>query len=89
MTESPLFTKSYQFLLWIMQKTQKFPKSQRFVLAARLNLLILNFYDLIIETTKVKDKLSRLIRADIELEKLRITFRICKDLELITIKQYC
>jgi hypothetical protein len=60
MKESPLFTKSYQFLLWVMQKTQKFPKSQRFVLASRLNALVLNFYDLIIETTKTKEKESRL-----------------------------
>jgi hypothetical protein len=32
MEESPIFTKTYDLLLWLIPTTQKFPKDQRFVL---------------------------------------------------------
>ncbi len=34
--ESPLLLKSYETLVWLLRHTQKFPKSQRFVLAKRM-----------------------------------------------------
>lgn len=36
MEESPIFTKTYDMLLWLIPITQKFPKDQRFVLAKRI-----------------------------------------------------
>jgi len=34
MKESPIFVKTFDFLKWILGRTEKFPKSQRFFLAA-------------------------------------------------------
>lgn len=34
--EPPLFVKTYEFLLWLLQETIRFPRSQRFALAQRL-----------------------------------------------------
>ena len=34
--EAPLFTKTYDLVLWLDERTQAFPKSQRFGLAARI-----------------------------------------------------
>ena len=46
--QSPIFVKTYDFLLWLIPLTLKFPKSQRFLLAERLSKMALDFYDLIL-----------------------------------------
>jgi hypothetical protein len=38
-----LFVKTYEFLLWLIPLTLKFPKAQRFLLAERLGKLALVF----------------------------------------------
>ena len=35
MQESPIFVRTFDLLIWLLPFTQKFPKEQRFVLAAR------------------------------------------------------
>ena len=34
--ESPIFVKTYDFVKWLLEHTIKFPKSQRFVMAKRV-----------------------------------------------------
>jgi hypothetical protein len=34
--ESPIFVKTYDFTKWLLEHTIKFPKSQRFVMAKRM-----------------------------------------------------
>jgi len=41
--QSPLFVKTYDFLLWLIPLTLKFPKAQRFLLAERLGKMALDF----------------------------------------------
>ena len=53
MAESPLLEKTYDFLKWLMQATEKFPKTQRFVLAQKLQQTGFRFYDLIVEDAQV------------------------------------
>jgi len=86
--QSPIFHKTYTFLNWILERTQRFPKTQRFVLAKRLQDDILDFYDLIIFATKSKDSMQILLEADVKLELLRHHIRICVDQKLLTIRQY-
>ena len=45
--QSPLFAKTYDFLLWLVPLTVKFPKAQRFLLAERLGKMGLDFYKLL------------------------------------------
>ncbi len=33
MKESPIFIKCYELIMWILQHTPKFPRSQRFLMA--------------------------------------------------------
>lgn len=47
--QSPIFVKTYDFLLWLIPLTLKFPRSQRFLLAERLSKMALDFYDAILE----------------------------------------
>jgi hypothetical protein len=63
--QSPLFAKTYDFLLWLIPLTLKFPKAQRFLLAERLSGMALDFYDLIIAAVQQPDQqLQRLDEAD-------------------------
>jgi four helix bundle protein len=88
MKESPLFVKAYEFLLWLIPLTQKFPKSQRFVMAKRIEDAALSFYELLIEAGKRPDNDAVLLESDLALEKLRLHLRLCRDLKLTSIGQY-
>jgi hypothetical protein len=89
MKESPIFVKTYDFTKWLLEHTIKFPKSQRFVMARRMEEAILNFYDsLLFAVKEERDKKAALNEASYELERLKHYIRLCKDLNLLNIKQY-
>jgi hypothetical protein len=86
--ESPIFGKTYAMLRWLIPMTIKFPRSQRFVLAEAVQRTALRFQERLIEATKADDRRARLRQADTELTKLRFYLRRCKDMELMSVKQY-
>jgi len=88
MADSPIFAKTYDFLLWLVPQTLKFPKSQRFVLAQRLHGSALAFYELLIRARKVRPNLSILVDADVELEKVRLYLRLAHEGNLLSAGQY-
>ena len=90
MKESPIFVKTYDFTKWILQMTMKFPKSQRFVMAKRIEEAMLNFYDLLLLVIKEDKSAKRntLQKAGFELERLKHYLRLCKDMEMLSIKQF-
>ena len=88
MKQSPIFTKTYDFIAWLIPLTVKFPRQQRFVLAGALQREALHFQELLIEAVHLKQPAVSLIRADIELDKLRTHMRLCRDLKLINPGQY-
>ena len=49
MQESPIFAKTYDLLLWLMQATSKFPREQRFVMAKAVQETALRFQERLIE----------------------------------------
>lgn len=90
MNESPLFVRTYDFLLWFIPQVQKFPRVHRFTLSERLQRLALDFQDGIVAAGKSQGtvRLEKLKSADIQLEQLRVWIRFARDNQLITIKQY-
>ena len=56
MAQSPIFAKTHDLLVWLLQHTAKFPKSERFRLAKRVEDSAFRFYDLIARATKSGDK---------------------------------
>jgi len=90
MQESPLFTKTYDLLLWIIPAVQKFPRQHRFGLAERIQDLVLDFQDAIVAAGKSKgsDRRDWLSKADIQLEQLRGWLRLSLDLRLLSVGQY-
>lgn len=87
--QSPLFTKTYDFILWLLQHTEKFPKSERFRLAKRIEESAFHFYELLMEATRWPvQRRQLLVQADIELEKLRLYMRLSQARKLTSLRQY-
>ena len=88
MKESPIFSKTYDLVAWLIPVTIKFPRQQRFVMAAALQREALRFQELLIEAAHQRQPRERLIAADAELDKLRTHLRLSRDLVLISPGQY-
>lgn len=90
MKESPLFVRTYDFLLWIVPHVQKFPRQYRFGLGERIQRLSLDFQDSIVAGGKTggSERRDWLRRADIQLEQLRVWLRLARDLQLLSIQQH-
>ena len=88
MKESPIFTKTYDLLRWLIPMTIKFPRRQRFVLAEALQRTALRFHERLIEAALSPDALPLLGQADVDLTKLRFYLRLCSDLDLMSTGQY-
>lgn len=88
-SQSPIFTKTYDFLLWLIPATLKFPKSQRFLLAERLGKMALEFYDLILDAVQQPiHQQQRLNEADRLLTKIRLYLRLSYDLQCLSQRQF-
>ena len=88
MKQSPIFSKTYDFVAWLIPLTIKFPRQHRFVMAAALQREALRLQELLIEASHQRQPGTGLIAADAELDKLRTHVRLCRDLGLISPGQY-
>jgi hypothetical protein len=88
MEASPIFNKTYDLLHWLIPCTLEFPKSQRFVMALRVQQAAFSLYELLVQAGKGSAPADTLRQADIVLEQLRLYLRLCKDLELLSPRQY-
>jgi hypothetical protein len=90
MQQSPIFTKTYDLLLWLIPTTTKFPREHRFVLGKAVQETAFRFQESLIEAALAhgRTKPSRLAEADVLLTKLRFYLRLCLDLSVIAPRQY-
>ncbi|MCP4362190.1 MAG: diversity-generating retroelement protein Avd [Chloroflexi bacterium] len=93
MSQSPIFVKTYDLLLWLVPRTTTFPREQRFVMARYVQDVALRFQEYLIEAGTLpkanrKGKITYLNQADVELTKLRFYLRLCRDLELFDSGQH-
>ena len=90
MKESPIFIKSYEMMVWLMGRTGKFPKNQRFLMAKRMEETALDFFRLLNEAARSRGegKQHALARADLLMADLKFYNRLCKDLKLLAFNQY-
>ena len=73
-----IFTKTYDFLSWLIPRTLDFPRNQRFVVTKRLQDAALDFQERIIEANRLRGRrrLERLYEADAALDKVRLYLRL-------------
>jgi hypothetical protein len=86
--EIDALTKLYDFILWMIPKLVKYPRSHKFLLADRIENLLLDILDLLIEAAYSRKKDELLRAANLKLEKLRYLIRLSKDLRFLNIKSY-
>jgi hypothetical protein len=86
--EVDAITKLYDYILWMIPKLEKFPRSQKFLIADRIETIMLDILDLLIEAAYSRQKSSVLQFANLQLEKLRYLIRLSKDLRLLNLKSY-
>lgn len=72
MSSAPqVVTKMYDFLLYLVPQISKFPRSQRYSLGERLELLSFDVLELLLEASYSRNKSPLLYQANISLEKAR------------------
>ncbi|MFH1176188.1 MAG: diversity-generating retroelement protein Avd [Acidobacteriota bacterium] len=87
MDEAPLFTRLYSLTAWLTERTQKFPKSQRFGLAARIDDSAYTALEGVTLALRGFDRVDNLDRADAALAVLRVYLRLATDARLLQKKQ--
>jgi len=87
---TPIFTKTFDFVTWLLAATNHFPRSQRFVVTKRLLDAGLNFQELLVDANarRGQARLSQLDLADAELDKVRLYLRLAVRWQWLTPGQY-
>jgi four helix bundle protein len=88
--EMPIFTRTFDFLTWLLPLTNHFPRAQRFTLTQRLLDAAFNLRERLEEANyrKGQERIERLKRADEELGKVRLYMRLAARWEWVTSGQY-
>lgn len=84
----PLFIKWMEILDWVLDRSEKFPKSVRFSLAGRVMNSTFDILDLIVEAIYTKNRKPVLVKINLILEKLRVLFRISFSRRYINSNQF-
>ena len=84
-TKENIIIKTYETILYILPILEKYPRSQKFLLADRIENNLLDTLESFLEAyySKKKDKLKELERINIQLEKIRYLIRLSFDLKFI------
>ncbi len=85
-----IFTRAFDFLVWLMERAESFPRSQRFVVTQRLHHAALDFHERLFEANARRDqaRLACLRSADEALDKVRHYLRLVTRLGWLTGDQY-
>jgi four helix bundle protein len=88
--EMIIFTRTYDFVSWLLPLTQNFPRSQRFIVTQRLQTAALNFQELLIEANAERGaaRSEKLKCADTELRKVRLYLRLSQKWDWVKEGQY-
>lgn len=89
-SEMVIFTRTFDLLQWLIPRTEKFPKSQRFIITQRLLNAALDFQEKLFEANvfKGQKRLENLQAADASLMKLRLYLRLTVQFQWLTQGQY-
>lgn len=89
-SEMPIFSKTQDFLLWLVPLTNHFPKLHRHTITKRLLDAALDFQESLLEANNVRGRLrlDRLTIADAQLSKVRLYLRLAHGWQWINSGQY-
>jgi four helix bundle protein len=88
--EMVIFTRTFDFLQWIIPHAEKFPKSQRFVITKRLLDAALDFQELLFDANAFRGqvRLQYLRQASGMLDRLRMYLHLAFQFRWLSVGQY-
>ena len=88
--DTPIFVKTYDWSLWLFQKTTGFPKRLRHTLTHRLESDTLEFEKVLVRANRRRgrERAHLLAEADGLLDALRLNVRRCYDLKCLAANAY-
>lgn len=88
--EQPLFTKTIDFLVWLTQAVNHFPRLHRHTITRRLLDAALDFQEAILDANSRRGpaRLEWLMIADAELDKVRLYLRLTHRMTWLSPGQY-
>ena len=78
----------YDFMLWTIRHTEKFPRHHRYSLGIAIENRLQSILGLLLRAKYKREKGFVLDDANIELEVLRFQIRIAKDLKILPIRSH-
>ncbi len=75
-------------MMWLLQHTRKFPREERFRLAARIEQVMFTFHESLLYAAKTDQTAYFLRKADAELDMLRAYLRFAVEWRYTTPDQY-
>ncbi|MEM7800867.1 MAG: diversity-generating retroelement protein Avd [Chloroflexota bacterium] len=90
MQQSPIFTKTFDFLTWLLPVTNSFPKAQRFSVTQRLLSAAFDLREALEEANLRRGAARRqkLQDADVALAKVRLYLRLAVHWQWLSLGQY-
>ena len=88
MTELKVISDFYDFMLWLIQHTEKFPRHHRYSLGIAIENRLQAILSLLLRAKYSREKTTMLAEANIELELMRFQIRLAKDLKTLPIKSH-
>lgn len=88
--ELPLFTKTFDFITWLTQLTQHFPRLHRPTITKRLLDRMLDFQEVLLDANSLRgqSRMELLMKADAHLNKVRLYLRLAHRLQWMSMRQY-
>ena len=78
----------YDLMLYLTQRTEKFPRHHRYSLGAAIESRLHGILSLLIQAKYVSEKQDFLRTANLELEILRFQLRLAKDVQALSIHSH-
>ena len=78
----------YDFMLWLIHHTEKFPRHHRYSLGLAMENRIQRILELLLRAKYSRDKSTYLNDANMELEVLRFQVRLATDLKALSTKSH-
>jgi hypothetical protein len=83
-----VLVKWYEYLKWLMERIDQFPKNQRFLLGQRMTDAALDILELLVDASYSRQKTRQLNDANRKMEVLRWLVRLAKDRNLLSSRQF-
>ena len=83
----PIYTRYYDLLGWILDRTAKFPKNMRFGLVQKIEQIALELLEQLVEAIYSSERRQLYQPLNINLEKLRVFLRLSHDRDLLSAEQ--